>query len=61
MLGANSIFPEEARAKVSLARDADGLRQSVPASQKIWNINEGNTGLPPAPASLDDINGVSQC
>lgn len=61
MLGANSIFPEEVRAKVSLARDADGLRQSLPALQKIWNINEGNTGLPPAPVSLNDVDGVSQC
>lgn len=61
MMGATSIFPEEARAKASLARDADGLRQSLPASQKIWNINEGNTGLPPVPASLNGIDGVSQC
>lgn len=61
MMGATSIFPEEARAKASLAQDADGLRQSLPASQKIWNINEGNTGLPPVPASLNGIDGVSQC
>lgn len=55
-----AAFPEGASMKVSLARHADGLRHALPASQKIWNLNEGNAGLPPAPASLRDVDGVSQ-
>lgn len=60
VLDATGSFPEEASVRVSLARHAGGLRHALPASQKIWNLNEGNAGLPPAPASLRDVDGVSQ-
>lgn len=60
VLDATGSFPEEASVKVSLAGHADSLRHALPASQKIRNLNEGNSGLPPAPASLRDVDGVSQ-
>lgn len=60
VLDATGSFPEEMYVKVSPARHADGLRHALPASQKIWNLNEGNAGLPSAPASPRDVDGVSQ-
>lgn len=60
VLDATGSFPEEASVKVSVAWHTDGLRHALPTSQKIWNLNEGNAGLPLAPASLRDVDGVSQ-
>lgn len=60
VLDATGSLPEEASVKVSLAWHADSLRHALPASQKIRNLNEGNLGVPPAPASLRDVDGVSQ-
>lgn len=54
---ATGSFPREAKVNVSLPQHAGGLRHSLAASQKFWNINEGNAGLPPAPASLREVDG----
>jgi len=52
VLDATGSFPEEASVMVSLAQHADILRHALPASQKIWHLDEGDAGLPVAPASL---------
>lgn len=58
--GCHKQLPKGRDHKVSLARHAGGLRHALPTSQKIQILNEGSAGLPPAPAPLGDVDGVSQ-